>query len=267
MISPTDIPLPALLSVSVRISFPVLLAVFCVSAAESAPTHERLTVHEKAKTEPAKKTQALKLEQFGEVIGGRTLTVAKDALKILSRKGGLTIVSCAPDWKVVLYNSKSRLYWEMPRSQFAGDPNARIYANDQKGFREAKWKKAGTQRKLGRTMIIYVMEPPPPGKRQGATSATYYIDSEAVIAKEAYEILGKVYFLPPIMGVPLKFKFRDLDDGAVNALDTGTIETLTVSGDEFSCPSGFKKAKSLDEVMVDPASQATFDALDHFINK
>lgn len=268
MVLRVDIPLSYVLSVSLPILVSVLLAVFSISAAESAPTNEPLKKDEKApKIEKGNKATAFRLTQYGEVIGGRTLTVAKDGLKIFSRKGGLTIVSRAPDWRVVLYNFKSRLYWEMPRSQFTGDSTARLYSNDQKDFRKAKWIKTGTQSKLGRTMDIYVMEPPPMGKRQGATSATYYVDSKAVIAKEAYDILGKVYFLPPVVGVPLRFKFRDLDDGAVNALETGTIETLTVSPDEFSCPSEYKKAKSMDEVMVDPASQATFDALKQFVNR
>lgn len=220
-----------------------------------------------SKSVAAQRTAALKLEQYGEVIGGRTTTVSKDGLKIVSRKGGLTIVSRAPEWNVVLFNSKSRLYWELPRAKFKGDPNARIYGNDQKALLKARWNKAGTGRILGRKVNVYEMVRPPKGAKEGATSGTLYLDAEAAIAKEAFEILGKVYFLPPVIGVPLKFKFKDFDDGHINALDTGTLDTLMVSREAFVQPSNFKKAKSLEEVMVDPTSQATFDALRHFVNK
>lgn len=207
------------------------------------------------------------MDQYGEVIGGRTTTVSKDGLKIVSRKGGLTIVCRAPEWSVVFYNSKSRLYWEMPRAKFKGDPNARIYGNDQNALLKAKWHQAGTTRILGRNVNVFEMERPPKGTKEGATSGTFYIDSDATISKEAFEILGKVYFLPPVVGVPLKFRFKDFDDGHVNALDTGTLETVVVGPDAFSQPSGFKRAKSMEEVVVDPTSQAAFDALRHFVNK
>lgn len=215
----------------------------------------------------ASKEVALRLEQYGEVIGGRTITVSKGGVKIVSTKGGLTIISRAPAWNVLLCNSKARLYWEMPRSQFTGDPNARLYANDQKGMLKAKWRMTGTDRVMKRDTIMYSMEPPPPGKREGVIGGNYWVDSTAVVSNEGYEVLGKVLFLPPIVGVPLRLRWRDFDDGNIDALETGRLETIMVSDADYSCPKGFKKAKSREEVFVDPTSQATFDALRHFVDK
>lgn len=47
-----------------------------------------------------------------------TICVAKGAVKFVT--GNLAVIAKAPDWKVSLLNERTKLYWQMPLSDFTG---------------------------------------------------------------------------------------------------------------------------------------------------
>lgn len=207
------------------------------------------------------------LRQSGEIVGDRNVFLRADAIRIDSPKSGYSIVSKAPDWRVTIYNRRSRKYTDMPHEAFRGDTTSKLYSGDRSALSNGRWTKSNKIGKFdGHPTCLYTMESTKLSMSMGnrITDAKYTVVKDIAINPKAYDILRYIYQLPTIPGVPLEVTFQDLEDNfLVNPLRTHKIAEVTLSDGEFSLPPGLARTKNPMDVLVDPVSH---DAYEGFAN-
>lgn len=207
------------------------------------------------------------LRQSGEIVGARNVFLRADAIRVDSPKSGYSIVSKAPDWRVTIYNRRSRKFIDMPHDAFRGDTTSKLYSGDRSALSNGIWTKANKVGKFaGHPVSTYTMKSTKLSMSLGnrITDAKLSVFKDISIEPKAYDILRYIYQLPTIVGVPVEVTFFDLEDKfVVNPLRTHKIDNVVLTDSEFSLPQGLSKTKNLMEVLVDPVSH---DAYEGFAN-
>jgi hypothetical protein len=217
----------------------------------------------------AAEDKVLVLRQSGAVIGGRILKVNSAALRVDNIKSGVSIITRAPDWRVIVLNARSKRYWLTTPAQFKGEMTAKLYSEDRERLSKFAWSQPTFVQFLGQKACARSMEMPTKhlaqAKVDGILKARLWSLPTPKLSKEAFEVLSKVYQLPPVAEVPLKLLFDDADDGTVRALETRELTTRAFASSDFACPPDYQQAQSLADAFVDPLSQRAFEGFSHWV--
>jgi len=200
-------------------------------------------------------------DQFSETVPTHINYITPHAFKSDASIGGFTIISRAPDWKVTVYNKKSKVFWETPLAQFKGEIAARLYASDRQDLMNCKWEKKKDVQCMGFPCEEYATTgsaKKTPGLR-GHVYKGYFLAMPVPVTKEVYALLAKIYQLPILSGLPLKLEFElSLEDQIdhIKGLDTRRIKQAMIDDSEFLVPLNYKRVQTENAVFLDQASQA-----------
>lgn len=211
-----------------------------------------------------------KLEQVGDVIGTRTLSLAGSGLRLESKSGGYITVAQGPDWNVFVFSPRSKKYYTCPLTSFKGEMTARIYAGDRRGLSQGTWTSDGTTDKFGVTADVYRFTATQSGPSAGSKikSAQYCVIKNAHAPDKAIQLLGLIYQLPStIHGIPLFLKFRSWDENVnVKVVRTSEAHQTSFKKEDFTCPSGYTRVTNPADVYIDATSRQAYEGFTDWID-
>lgn len=207
------------------------------------------------------------LQQKSSHTGEQQLYVTATGIKTYSPKNKVGVFSRGPGWQVFMYNDQTKLYFDEPINQWIAD-----LSKNKSQLEGATWK-AGRQANIaGLKATEYVMSSsPPPGatrpkKRTQATprAASFWVANEISIPRNLVGLMAKTYGLPSTYKVPLAFTVIGADGRTNTLLQTVSVQKVTMPPSLWLKPTGYKRAKSDVDVLVD---QDTKDAIDDLIKE
>lgn len=206
--------------------------------------------------------QGYVLEQFSETTPTHINYLTAHAFKSKATIGGFTVISKAPDWKVTVFNDKSKVYWEVPLSQFKGEMAARVYASERADLMRCKWQKKKEYDFLGEKTVEYATTGTGGDDKANPRGKVYngfFLSLPVERPPEIYALLAKLYQLPTLPGIPLRMEvnFKMLGQlDHVKGLNTRKLTKTILTDKEFAPPSDYRQVFSESEVFLDPASKA-----------
>jgi hypothetical protein len=166
--------------------------------------------------------------------GEHMIYVGSSGIRLYNKQMGVSAVSSAPDWKMILYNDKSRCYFEPPVTDKT------------------------TAARISRTLVSKIgsgmISGQPVDHYQGSSSKNIEEQSEFWTATQISlpvsfkRWLANIYKVPEIPGLPLRITYVDSSGKTVTALDTLGCQRGVIPANLFARPVGYKRVN--DEVMV-----------------
>lgn len=207
------------------------------------------------------------LVQSSQTGGNLVLYVSPSGMKSVDRLSGVSMFTTGPDWKVTMYNDKSRTYYETTVSAWTASLERRGMRSRLEG---ATWRRGQQGNVAGLRAYEFVMDRPPPARPQAAgsgkmkppppvTGASYWVASDIQIPKAASALISKFYGVPDCQRVPLKLT---ISDGArANALTITTLKAQQVPVPGYVRPTGYALVRSDTEVFLDEESRREMNRL------
>lgn len=184
-----------------------------------------------------------------------TICVAKGAVKFVT--GNLAVIAKAPDWKVSLLNERTKLYWQMPLSDFTGLAPVENFdlkqlgpaaeTNDETNDDKPKVAKRAVEKLEGKPE--YSAEK---AKKMGFTPAkvTVWTCSDIQADPQALDVLARLYGTSGIKGIPMQVQMETASGEKIDCLKTEWCFDRNLSPLFFDVTKQFKKAKSQADLMA-----------------
>jgi hypothetical protein len=192
---------------------------------------------------PAKQS-GLTMEVESDYFGNSTMRVSKDGIRIDSKKLGISIVSHAPGWSVILFNERSKSYYEATLEEWKKRVASR--AGMKHGKQEIKL--TGSAKIEGQKVKVYrwVDDTTRSGrKKPNPVSTDLYAMQSLLVPKEAAAVLASASDLPPDFGLPMRITRSQLGmKKASMVLDTLKCKEGAIAKTVFFQPKGFKRVSS-----------------------
>jgi hypothetical protein len=182
--------------------------------------------------------------------------LSKNGLAAVNKKIGATLVTRAPQWNVVLYNDKTKVYYLSTLSQWKGSfqsPNAKTNR-----FKQAAKKAVSTPPRKGKTAPIaglmatqYITESPLQGS--GAKRAEFWVTRDIEVAPQLTEILAKTYGygLNDVHGMPLRVAYIDETGKRIPVFDTLKAQQQIIPTESFTYPPTYTQVDNEVAVFMD----------------
>jgi hypothetical protein len=214
-------------------------------------------------------TQGLTMDQKC-MVGDIKMTVAKEAIKFVNQKDGMTLLFAKPYQDVVAYNARSKRIYTCPVASFkspyanillncaevtfcdlpltAGDSTvyrglsarhfvfSKLFAAEQK----RKFEKQEVSKRAPRALDL-------------VTASKLSIDGQVVRFADA------VFSLPQTTGLPLEVRYENFTAAKFNYLISYKITPVSPALSEFAPPTGYSKVKDISQISYDENSQAGID--------
>ncbi|MBS1995538.1 MAG: hypothetical protein JSS86_04475 [Cyanobacteria bacterium SZAS LIN-2] len=211
------------------------------------------------------------LTQKSQVCGNIQVFLTANAVKAVDAKTSTTLVSKAPDWKVVVFNRSNKTIFTCPVDKFIGYSIAGMQV--QMGFQHGGVpvvKKPGTSKVLGMTANIYgttaeyenhnrQMYLHDEGGDTLPRSAILLTSSGWALPPQEARILCRLYGLGIAQDIPLDFHCKDQVGDNSEGLSTSTIKKASIPAREFDCPSGFTRVDTMEGVRLDASGQTAME--------
>jgi hypothetical protein len=211
---------------------------------------------------------AYRFKQVCKTAGTQEVTVTDSNICVKSSKGGLVALFGAPYREIYLYNTHSKkciavpfqkynspfsYMWNLIYSQNLADiPLTRPVA--------VSFKAAGCQSKCQALPGLqfnstdkYTNDRIASHKNndlpaRGIMTLTYTTTAKFTQTPELGHLLQKMYGLPEVDGVPLTLIYRNFHNEARDYLLTSEVEQVKISAADFSRPTGYAPAQTVEEV-------------------
>lgn len=194
------------------------------------------------------------LTQKSTTLGDQYIYISPSGLKCVNPKAGFALVTKAPDWNIVLFNDKTRVYFQTTLDKWRQDLQSRGMTSPLAG---RQWSRAGNANIAGMKATQYVMRgggaiargksKKPPVNIQ---AADYYVSEEISVPSKLTDLLTTAYGLPPTANVPLRLNCQESGKPQKTLLDTYRSQQAPIPISYFTCPGGYKAVKSDAEVMM-----------------
>lgn len=175
------------------------------------------------------------------------------------------LVARAPDWKVTVYRNDDKIYYTCPLETFLDGGMVSQFLVGRKG----EYITAGNNETLSTTIAGVHIK-----RSRGAIALCEYLPAEKLVAPQVVRILYETFRMPTNGGVTLRFlqikQGTDWmtglkDSGLQKMLSTQSAKLVTVPVSIFDPPTGYKRSKSLREVLISKESRdSSTDAKDLF---
>ncbi len=204
--------------------------------------------------------QCLQIIQNSQAHGIHTVTISKNAVKIVGKTSEYTILMKAPEWKVVTYSTSHKSFHEATADKWTTPLGDAYTIMTRVRFENCKVIDKGKKQFLSFSCKCFAVNPE--GKlRNNADkekdTATVVKDAELLtcetiaVAPQVSSVLCKFSGLPKVKGVPIRFVCKNEVRHEEVFLTTLYAKKLTIPSSEFSMPKGLKLAKSSREVVMD----------------
>ncbi len=199
-------------------------------------------------------------------VGLLYLYVTQGGIAVVFPKTGAKIVLHAPQWKVVMYNDKSKVYYvesidDMTnldtRSKNHGGMAAQI-ARRANSNSIRKGKTAEIAKLTATQYLIHTMSD------SGPKLAETWITTDFTPPKQLIDLLGKLFRIETSnfpKGMPLRVKLSD-DAGKRDLIfETLKCEAQQIKSASFSYPTNYKRVDNEIAVLVDEASRKKMESI------
>ncbi|MCA9803425.1 MAG: hypothetical protein KC777_15750 [Cyanobacteria bacterium HKST-UBA02] len=202
--------------------------------------------------------QSLRLSQTSGVLGDQEVSIRPDGIRIDDKTAGLVTVSRAPDWRVSVFDTRSRTACNVPLEKFTGYLPPSEFDTTGSRWASLPLEKTGTTTVAGLPATTYLTPQSFTDKQQKdferefadskfIRSAQLCIANDVKAPPQAISILSRFYGLPEKGGIPLQFKYNDLGGYLHVGLITTSRADLPVTVDLVT-PAGLKELTSASDV-------------------
>jgi hypothetical protein len=205
------------------------------------------------------------LTQKSLTLGDQYVYISPSGLKCVNPKAGFAMVSKAPDWNIVMFNDKTRVYFQTTLDAYKRTLASRGLTND---LANRQWSKGSNGNIAGLKATQYVMRGGGTFSRQGAngqkktstvSAADYWVSDDIQVPPRLGDLLSSAYGLPTTQNVPLRLECTD-SKGSKRMLETYRMQALaTIPNTYFNCPGGYKAVQSDAEVMMNDEQKQMID--------
>ena len=214
-------------------------------------------------------------------LGALEVILAADAVKISERGKDLVILAKAPDWKVIVYNKKSKLYYDMTLDVWKKH-GLRATWTMMPATSEWPIVKAGNEKILNRDADVYFLAADPNAKAKlrmhkpidfsYGKAGILWID-RTPCAKERTTVIVQLYRTPDTATTPLALKTfhkksygypgasSNLPEQKQTLLETLSITKALMPGNTFELPQGYKRAQSDHDVTIGKTNSDSLDSI------
>ncbi|MBS2003959.1 MAG: hypothetical protein JST44_20815 [Cyanobacteria bacterium SZAS LIN-5] len=212
------------------------------------------------------KMNALQLKQSHYFFGDVETIASKTAIRMEDTGSWkFVLVARAPDWKVTVYRNDDKIYYTCPLETFLDGGMVSQFLVGRKG----EFINGGSNETLSTTVAgVHVK------RCRGSIALCEYLPAEKLVAPQVVRILYETFRMPTNGGVTLRFMqikqgtdwMTGLkDSGLQKMLSTQSAKMVSVPVSIFDPPTGYKRSKSLREVLISKESRdSSTDAKDLF---
>lgn len=195
------------------------------------------------------------LTQKSSTLGDQYVYISPSGLKCVNPRAGFAMVTKAPDWNIVMFNDKTRCYFQTTLDSYKRTLAQRGLTND---LANRQWARGQSNTIAGMKATQFVMRGGGTVTRVNArgraktstvSAADYWVSDEITVPPRLGDLLSSAYGLPTTQNVPLRLEYTDAR-GPKNMLDTYRMQVASIPTNYFDCPSGYKAVQSDAEVMM-----------------
>jgi len=197
------------------------------------------------------------LTQQSATFGDQYVYITKNGLKCVNPRAGFAFVSHAPDWNVILYNEKTRVYYQTTVEKWKNEMQARGMSTD---IQDRNWSKGTASSICGLRATEYKMTGSNTlraGKSRATqiSAATFWSCDFIDVPPQLTSLLSATYGLPNTQHIPLRLLATE-QGKSKRLLDTYRSQQSNIPISYFSCPAGLTPVKSDAEVMMNDEQKA-----------
>lgn len=180
----------------------------------------------------------------------------------VNKKMGNTMVTAAPDWNIVMYNDKTKVYFLSPLSEWKGAQSSlkssaktrQAYSRATSALIENPPRKLKEERILGYKTALYLTDNL---VTTGLKNVEFSITPDIVIPIQLQKIFAKIYGvgLTKLRGLPLKVSYIDENGKRSPVFDTRSIKQEEIPIKYYTFPPHYKRVDSEIEAMLDKEGQ------------
>ncbi len=243
------------------------------SAASPAHTGGERAPHAAAQKE-SPKVDGYVLKQDGKTVGPQLITITARGIRCESQRSRTILLCCAPDWNVLVYNSQTKRSKNTPLMQFRGYLQRQLVMFSNTSYFDKPVTLAGKTTLFGLPGLLYKE---PRGYRnflmsrahEGGEPAEMKFETLALpdIPREVGTVLDRYYSVPERPGIPLNFSWIALCQDKRSFLITEKVTKQKVEEALFKTPSDLTVCKTMEEVVLDAASEGSDQLINMFERK
>ena len=197
------------------------------------------------------------LQQDNPHTGMWNVYLSSAGMAAVNKKMGCTLVTKAPQWNVVMYNDKTKVYFLSPLSEWKGaslkaasGKNANKQAAYKSMLVEKKPKKLKEGTILGHKASQYLTDNL---ASTGLKKVEFWVTPDVQAPPELKQVFSKIYGvgLSSMAGLPLKVSYIDENGKRTPVFTTTKIEGKQIPLANFTYPSSYKRVDSEIAVLMD----------------
>ncbi len=224
----------------------------------------------------AKNVQALLVKQESKMLSNTDVYITAKAIKIVEVKSGTQFVACAPDWKVFVFNNRSKQIYCCSLDQFKGYSKSSLFVQvgyDYTGIPVQPTAKHG--KLFGFTTHIYESSlaygqqaekqcgKHSPNPQPGATKSASLDASNLGLGSVAPQalLLSRYYILHDVNEIPLNYRATDMIGNHNKPVETKSITTVALPPSEFKPPTDYKSVSEVEKVRIDNSAKESMESV------
>lgn len=212
------------------------------------------------------------LTQKSQSLGDLYLYLCQDAIKVFIPKRNYGMISRAPNWQIVLFNTSTKKYFITNMEKFKGNFAGKLVAFKGDADTSKNWIARKSSVICGLAAREYCLENINTksnitnyrGVRRNVANLkdiNYWVCEKINISDKISQMLTKFYGLPDIKFLPLKLDYVSTNNETTNVLTTYRINKYLAPLNYFNIPNGFLAVASESEVLLDNESQQMINDL------
>lgn len=209
------------------------------------------------------------LTQKSQTFGDQYLYVSPSGFKCVNPKAGIAFVTRAPNWDVVMFNDRTRVYFATTFDQWKRQIASRFNNERKQAMANCNWARGQAGNIAGLRATQFVMHGTNKGLQRIANkrsqhlsqvnSADYWVSEDIKVPPRLAELLADIYGLPPSTSVPLRLTYTVEGGGGRRVLDTYRCQSCPIPVTYYNSPTGYAAVKSEVEVMADEETKQMID--------
>jgi hypothetical protein len=199
------------------------------------------------------------LQQENPHTGVWNVYLSNAGMAAANKKLGCTLVTRAPQWNVVMYNDKTKVYFLSPLSEWKGASIKTSATGKGAGKQAAVYKSMLVEKKpkklkegkiLGHKASQYLTDNL---ASTGLKKVEFWVTPDVQAPPELKQVFSKIYGvgLSSMSGLPLKVSYIDENGKRTPVFTTEKIESKNIPLSEFSYPASYKRVDSEIAVLMD----------------
>jgi hypothetical protein len=198
------------------------------------------------------------LQQDNPHTGVWNVFLSSAGMAAVNKKMGCTLVTKAPQWNVVMYNDKTKVYFLSPLSEWKGASlkaaTGKTGAKGQQAYKsmlvEKKPKKLEEGEILGHKASKYLTDNL---ASTGLKKVEFWVTPDVQAPPELKQVFSKIYGvgLSSMQGLPLRVSYIDENGKRTPVFTTTKIDSQQIPLSNFTYPSSYKRVDSEIAVLMD----------------